>query len=284
MLPIAGVDLGGTHCRCILANGPGDIIDEAQFPTTSPGETLDRVAETFAGWKMAAIGIGSFGPLDLASGTIRGTPKPGWSEASLRDRFADLGVPVAIDTDVNAAAIGESRWGAGQGLRDIVYITVGTGLGVGTLVDGRPIHGLAHSEAGHQRIPRRPGDYWPGVCPVHGDCAEGLIAGPAIVAQRAAGRSDDDVWATVTHALAMLLHNLVLTVSPRRIIVGGGVAAGNPWLHARIREGLLGSLAGYPPADRIAGDSNYVCGPTLGDRAGSLGAVALALATIGTVK
>lgn len=284
MLPIAGVDLGGTHCRCILANDPGDIIDEAQFPTTSPGETLGRVAETFAGWKMSAIGIGSFGPLDLATGTIRGTPKPGWSETSLHDRFAGFGVPLAIDTDVNAAALGESRWGAAQGLRDVVYITVGTGLGVGTLVGGRPIHGLAHSEAGHVRVPRCSGDDWPGICPVHGDCAEGLIAGPAIAAQRAAGRLDDEVWATVTHALAMLLHNLVLTASPRRIIVGGGVAAGNPWLHARIREGLLDSLAGYPPADRIAKDPDYVCAPTLGDRAGSLGAVALALATIGTIK
>ena len=284
ILPVAGVDLGGTHCRCILAHGPDAIIEEVHFPTTSPAETLDRIAATFAEWEMAAIGIGTFGPLDLATGTISGTPKPGWSGTDLRSKFAGLGVPVAIDTDVNAAALGEAQWGAGRGLDDLVYITVGTGIGVGTLIDGKPIHGIAHSEAGHLRIPRFKGDDWPGQCAVHGDCVEGLAAGPAIAARRAAGHSDEQIWASITNALAMLCHNLVLTVAPRRIIIGGGVAMGNVWLHEAVRAELLDSLAGYPPSDRISADPDFICPPKLGDRAGSLGAIALARHAIGKAK
>ena len=283
-LPVAGVDLGGTHCRCILAHGPDSIVEEVRFPTTTPNETLGKIEATFGDWKMAAIGIGSFGPMDLSTGTIRGTPKPGWSGIGLCDRFAQFGVPLAVDTDVNAAAQGERRWGAGRGIDDLVYITVGTGIGVGTLVGGRPIHGLSHSEAGHLRVPRLSGDTWAGNCAVHGDCVEGLAAGPAIAARQAGGDDDDRIWQAVTHALAMLAHNLVLTVAPGRIIIGGGVAAGNPWLHAAVRARLLESLNGYPPADAIAADAAYLCAPSLGGRAGSLGAAALALAAIGKVK
>ena len=283
-LPVAGVDLGGTHCRCILAHGPDNIIDEARFPTTSPNETLGRIARTFAGWRMTAIGVGSFGPLDLDSGTIQGTPKPGWSGTCLSEAFATFGVPVAVDTDVNAAALGERRWGEGQGLDELVYITVGTGIGVGTLVGGQPIHGLGHSEAGHLRIPRLVEDDWLGNCAVHGDCVEGLAAGPAIGARQALGDDEAAIWESVAHALAMLAHNLVLTVAPRRIIIGGGVAIGNPWLHAIVRALLIESLAGYPPSERIAADTQFICPPALGDRAGSLGAIALGLEAIGKAK
>jgi fructokinase len=283
-LPVAGVDLGGTHCRCILAHGPDEILEEVRFATTTPDETLGLVAETFARWQMAAIGIGSFGPLDVSRGTIRGTPKPGWSETNLHAWFAGLGLPIAIDTDVNAAAQGERRWGAGQKLDQLVYITVGTGIGVGTLIDGRPVHGLGHSEAGHLRVPRQPGDDWPGMCAVHGDCVEGLAAGPAITARQKRGDRDPAVWESVIHALAMLAHNLVLTVAPRRMIIGGGVAGGNPWLPNQVRLSLLESLAGYPPSSAIANDDGFVCAPALGGRAGSLGAVALALDAIGTAK
>jgi fructokinase len=233
---------------------------------------------------VAAIGIGSFGPLELETGTIRGTPKPGWSGTGLRERFAGRGVPLAIDTDVNAAAQGERRWGAGQGIDDLVYITVGTGIGVGTLIGGRPIHGLGHSEAGHLRVPRLAGDTWPGNCAVHGDCVEGLAAGPAIRSRQAFGEPDPAIWESVIHALAMLAHNLVLTVAPRRIIIGGGVAGGNPWFHGLVRKSLLESLAGYPPSGAIAADPDFVCAPAHGGRAGSLGGVALALGAIGIAK
>jgi fructokinase len=226
---------------------------------------------------MAAIGIGTFGPMEIDTGTIRGTPKPGWSGVSLRQRFESFGVPIAIDTDVNGAAQGERRWGAGKGIHDLVYITVGTGIGVGTLIAGKPIHGLGHSEAGHLRVPRLAGDTWAGNCAVHADCVEGLAAGPAISARQSRGDDEKQMWASVTHALAMLAHNLVLTVAPRRIIIGGGVAAGNPWLHQALRAALLDSLAGYPPSNRINADPHFISPPALGDRAGSLGAVALAL-------
>jgi len=282
--PVAGVDLGGTHCRCILAHGPDSILDEVRFPTTSPDETLDRIAGHFAKWDFAAIGIGSFGPMEIGSGTISGTPKPGWSGTDLRERFAGFGVPLAIDTDVNGAATGERRWGAGRGLDDLVFITVGTGIGVGTLIDGRAIHGLGHSEAGHLRIPRLAGDDWPGNCAVHGDCVEGLAAGPAISARQVKGDDERAIWGSVVHALAMLTHNLVLTVAPQRIIIGGGVASGNPWLNQAVKAALLDSLSGYPPSTAIRADDRFISAPGLGDRAGSLGAIALGLDVIGIAK
>ena len=198
------------------------------------------------------------------------TTKPGWSGADL-SRYSELGVPVALDTDVNGAAFAEGRWGAAQGLTDFTYITVGTGVGVGSIVGGKAVRGLAHSEAGHLRIPRLPGDDWPGHCIFHGDCVEGLASGPAIAA-RGAENSE-----AVAHALAMLIHNLVLTTVPRRVLVGGGVATGQPQLLSRTRELLDQSLAGFAHAVLLAGDPDFISPPALGARTGPLGALALGL-------
>lgn len=289
---IAGVELGGTKTICILASGPDDVRDEVRVATTAPGETLSAVRAVLERWVaehgFAALGIGSFGPLELDParpdhGRIVSTPKPGWSGADVLGLAAGLGVPAALDTDVNGAALAEGRWGAARGLDSWTYVTVGTGIGVGSVVDGRPVRGLGHSEAGHLRVPRLAGDTWPGACPYHGDCAEGLACGPAIQARtgRAAETltSDDPAWDGVVHALAGLFHNLTLTALPQRILLGGGVGAGQGHLTPRIREALKASLGGYGATARIDFDQ-FVQPPGLGDRAGPLGAVAVGLSAL----
>ena len=292
ILPFAGVEMGGTKCVCLLATEPDDIRDEVRIPTTSPAETLAAIEAVLSGWQaqhgFRAIGVGSFGPLELdpASplyGTLVNTPKPGWSGANLLAGLTRFGVPVGLDTDVNGAALAEGQWGGARGLDSFTYVTVGTGIGVGSVVGGRTVRGLGHSEAGHLRIPRMTGRTWPGSCPFHGDCAEGLASGPAIQAQAGMPAVDlppsDPIWEEVVQALAALMHNLVLTTAPQRILVGGGVVAGQPFLLPRMRRALVESLNGYGVAAGIAADiDGFVQVPTLGIFAGPLGAIALAQA------
>lgn len=288
---VAGVELGGTKCVCILADGPGGVCEEVRLPTTTPDETLAAIADVLAGWRgFRALGLASFGPLDLdpdspTHGRLVATPKPGWSGADLMTLARDLDVPTAIDTDVNGAAFAEGRWGAARGLSSWAYITIGTGIGVGVIVGGRSVSGLGHAEAGHLRVARAAGDAFPGVCPYHGDCVEGLASGPAVAAR--AGRpaealaADDPAWAPTVHALGGLLHNLVLTVAPQRILIGGGLGGGQPALLPRLRAALLDSLGGYSVADRVASQiETFVAPPALGARAGPLGAIALALSAL----
>lgn len=289
---IAGVELGGTKTICILASGPDDVRDEVRVPTTTPDETLSAVRAVLERWQaeqgFAALGIGSFGPLELdpASpdhGCIVSTPKPGWSGIDVLGLAAGLGTSAALGTDVNGAALAEGRWGAARGLDSWTYVTVGTGIGVGSIVGGRPVRGLGHSEAGHLRVPRLPGDTWPGACPYHGDCAEGLACGPAIRARTGQAAEtlspDDPAWESVVHALAGLFHNLTLTALPQRILMGGGVGAGQAHILHRIRQALKASLNAYGAAARIDFDT-FLQPPGLGDRAGPLGAVALGLSAL----
>lgn len=287
---LAGVELGGTKCVCLLASGPDDIREEVRIGTTTPGETLAAIRTVLAGWRdregFAALGVASFGPLELGPavaryGQIINTSKAGWSGADVLAPLQAFGVPVGLDTDVNGAALAEGRWGGALGLDSYAYVTVGTGIGVGSVVRGLTVRGLGHSEAGHLRIPRLAGETWAGVCPYHGDCVEGLASGPAIEAK--AGKagdglgSSDPVWDEVVHALGALLHNLVLTTAPQRILIGGGVIGGQAFLLPRLREALIHSLNGYGAAPDVVGQIEaFVVAPALGDRAGPLGAIALA--------
>ncbi|CAN5274132.1 ROK family protein [soil metagenome] len=281
---MAGVELGGTKCICILASGPDDVRARVELPTQTPHETLAAIRAVLAEWDYAALGIGSFGPVDLDPrsadyGSITNTPKPGWASTSLLDLAGDR--PFAIDTDVNAAALAEGLWGNAQGLTSWAYITVGTGIGVGSIVAGQPVRGLGHSEAGHIRVARVVGDIFPGTCPFHGDCVEGLANGPSIEARAGmAGRAipaDDSAWTFAADALAQLCHTLVFTTLPERILIGGGVAIGQPQLLPLIRARLTASLGGYSTgaalADRM---DNYLIHPALGALAGPLGTIALA--------
>jgi fructokinase len=275
---------------CLLGTAPQDIRAEVRIETRAPSETLREIGAVLRGWQgqhdISALGIATFGPADLdprspTYGTLIGTPKPGWDKIPLLPAFGPLELPLGLDTDVNAAARAEGVWGGARGLHSYAYVTVGTGIGVGTVLGQRPVSGLGHSEAGHLRIPRLDGDAWRGSCPFHGDCAEGLASGPAIRArtgrQAAELPADHPVWETVAHALGALLHNLVLTTAPERILVGGGVIAGQPHLLARARAALLASLNGYAHARAIArAPEQFLAAPALGERAGSLGAIALA--------
>jgi len=289
---LAGVELGGTKCVCILGSGPGEIREQLAVHTGERDSTLARINSILDGWRerhgpFAALGLASFGPLDLRHGSktfghITSTVKPGWEGTDVCGRLGGhRGLPIRINTDVNGAALAEGRWGAARGLDDFAYITVGTGIGVGLIVGGRTVFGCNHTELGHIRVARLPGDTWPGICQFHGDCLEGLASGPAIGARAGMSGSaipaDDPVWEPVTAALGQLLHTLVLATAPRRILVGGGVVVARPELMARLRAQLVKSLNGYLDLDDLTGGvTDFVVPPGLGALAGPLGALALA--------
>ncbi len=233
----AGIEAGGTKFVCAVGTGPDDLRKEVRFPTTTPaetiGRTIDYLKEQARQEPLAAIGIATFGPAapDPKSpnfGYITSTPKPNWTQTDLVGPIREaLAVPVGFDTDVNGAALGESVWGAAQGLDTFIYLTIGTGLGGGGLIDGHMMHGLIHPEMGHTRLPRHPDDDFGGNCPFHGDCLEGMAAGPAL--EKRWGQPaetlppDHPAWEMEAHYLAMGLVNFICTLSPKRIIMGGGV-------------------------------------------------------------
>jgi fructokinase len=287
------IEAGGTKFVCAVATGPKNIVDQIVLPTETPQVTLPRVVEFFrqAGAKhgsLRAIGIGSFGPIDVHTsspkfGHITATPKPHWSDTDLVGPLrAEFKVPVAFDTDVNAAALGEARWGAGQETDVLVYLTVGTGIGGGVLHAGHLVHGLVHPEIGHQRIPHdRERDSYVGHCPFHGDCFEGLASGAAMTDRwKCSGRElgdDHPAWKLEAHYLGLGITNIAVMLSPDRIIVGGGVMK-HPRLHAMVRQEVTRTLAGYVKHPRLEGDlSDYIVPPGLEDRSGILGALAMAM-------
>ena len=283
---IAGIELGGTKINCILARGPEEILDEVRIPTTRPDETLAAVEAVLDRWQgFVALGIASFGPVSIDRGAgdyghITSTPKPGWAGTDIARRLErHSGVPTGFHTDVVGAALAEARWGAAKGLRDVAYVTVGTGIGVGLIAGGRPVDGLTHAEFGHIRPVRAPGDDWVGNCPFHGACLEGLAAGTAIAARTGQPASelgaDHPAWDGVAHALGQLLHTLVLTGVPRRIVMGGGVMVGTNHLFPRVRAAMTKSLAGYVALPEVALADTYVVPPALGGNAGPLGAILL---------
>jgi fructokinase len=289
------VEGGGTKFVCAAGRGPDRIVRRTRIDTTTAAETMAQVADFFADVSrdapLAAVGVACFGPIEIdpardGYGSLLPTPKPGWSGAPIVASLVErLGVPVALDTDVNGAALGEWRWGAAHGADPAVYLTVGTGIGGGAVVDGRPLHGLLHPEMGHIPIPRQ---RWPdgrlddfaGVCPFHGDCFEGMASGPALQA-RLAGRAaetppDDPVWEVEAAYLAAALATYVLVLSPRRIVLGGGVMQ-QEHLLPRVRRYLQQRLATYVPRTELAGAiDGYVVTPRFGQDAGLAGAFALA--------
>lgn len=286
-LPFAGVELGGTKCVCTLAFSPQDIVRQETVPTTTPDETLGALEALLRDWStdgVAALGINSFGPVDLRMesptfGYITETTKPHWSGTDVARRLANAArASVSFDTDVNGAARAEMRWGSGRGFQDFAYITVGTGVGVGLIVNGLPTRGFAHSELGHIRPVRLPGDDWPGACSFHGACVEGLASGTALKArlgERHVGdiAPDDPVWETAAFALAQLCHSIVCAACPQRIAIGGGVTERQPHLLERIQYMLVESLGDYIELPK----PDYVVAPELGVQAGPMGSIALAM-------
>ncbi len=289
---VGGIEAGGTKFVCALGSGPDDIRAELRIQTTTPSETIGRSIEFFAAQRekfgpISAVGIASFGPIDPEPGSptfgyITSTPKPGWGNTNFAGPVERaLGVPVAFDTDVNVAALGEWRWGAGRGADGLIYLTIGTGIGGGGLLNGRLMHGLIHPEMGHIRIPHDlQADPYPGHCPYHGDCLEGLASGPAI-SERWKRTSETlpeghPAWVLEANYLALALVNLICTVSPQRIILGGGVMAHGalfPLVRDKVQQLLHGYVQSPAVLDRI---DRYIVPPGLGDRSGVLGAFALA--------
>lgn len=287
-----GIEGGGTKFVCVVGTGPDDVRAEERFPTTSPDATLGHAVAFFRDQQdrlgpLAALGIGSFGPVDLQPssptfGYITSTPKPGWRNVDVAGPFRRaLGLTVGFDTDVNAAALSEWRWGAAQGLDTFLYLTIGTGIGGGGLVGGQLMHGLVHPEMGHLRLPRDVvADPFPGACPFHGDCLEGLASGPALVARwggpAEALPPEHEAWALEARYLALALVNLICTLSPQRIVMGGGVMD-QSHLFPAVRREVMALLNDYIRAPEILeGIETFIVAPALGARAGALGALVLA--------
>jgi|BarGraNGADG00312_1021997.scaffolds.fasta_scaffold38494_1 fructokinase len=284
-----GVEGGGTKWACAAGSGPDDIRGITVFATTSPQETIGRAAEFFRPWldELAAVGLGSFGPIDIRPssptwGHITTTPKPGWTDVDVVGSLQTaLGLPIAVDTDVNAAALGEYRWGAAAGLETFCYVTVGTGIGGGVMTNGQLMHGLLHPEFGHMRIPHDRGrDSFEGACPYHGDCLEGLASGEAM-RRRWGGPGQElgdreEAWQLEADYLALGLVNVICTLSPERVVLGGGVMK-QPRLLPLVRSHVRKLMGGYGSAPQLdAKIDEYVVAPALGDRAGVLGAIELA--------
>jgi fructokinase len=284
-----GIEAGGTTFVCAVGRGPGELLAHVRFPTTTPEETIGQAVAFFQEQPrpVVALGIGSFGPVDpnpnsATFGRITTTPKAGWQDVDIVGRVqVALNVPVGFDTDVNAAALGERRWGAAQEVQTFAYLTVGTGIGGGGMIGEARLHGLVHPEMGHLRIPhdgRR--DPFEGVCPYHGDCLEGLASGPAIKArwgQRGEDLPDDHpAWALEAHYLALGITNLITVLSPQRVILGGGVMQ-RSHLFPLVRGEVQALLNGYIQVPEILERIDaFVVPPALGSQAGVLGAIALA--------
>ena len=290
---IAAVEAGGTKFVVSLGRDWTDLraVEPLVVPTGRPEDTL---AAVFAwldgqdpGGETAAVGVASFGPVDLTAGRIARTPKPGWSGFDWGAAVARWrpGVAVGFDTDTSGAALAEYRHGAAAGTATSVYVTVGTGIGAGIVVDGRPLHGLVHPEVGHMRIPRSATDPYPGGCPFHGDCLEGLAAGPAVEARW--GRParelppEHPAWALEADYLAAAVANLVTVVSPERIVLGGGVMGAAGLLDA-VRDRARRLLGGYVDrAEITAGMDRYLVEPALAPVSGLVGAFELGRDALG---
>jgi fructokinase len=271
----AAIEAGGTKFVCGYGLSPDAIEVSSEIPTRSPEETMAEVGAFFAGRKVKRAGIACFGPLEIAKGRIgKLTPKLEWRGYGVKAAVEKaLGCEAVLDTDVNGAAMGEKRWGAAVNSDNFVYVTVGTGIGGGVMVNGGLVHGLLHPEIGHMRVRRFMGDDFPGNCPVHGDCLEGLAAGPAIAqrwsVEKAELLADNHMgWAMVAHYLGQMVVNLACVYSPQLVILGGGIASRRGIL-AMVRQAAAQEMGGYAPLPRIVA-------PKLGARAGVLGALALA--------
>lgn len=289
-----GVEAGGTKFVCIVSDEKARILAETRFPTTLPEETLKKTIDFFAAWQkdqrlmLKAIGVACFGPIDLQPGSptyghITSTPKTGWQNTAVTPIIEkSLGLPVYFDTDVNGAALGEGLWGAAQGLTDYLYLTIGTGVGGGAICNGKPLHGLVHPEMGHIRLPHDwKTDPFAGNCPYHGDCFEGMASGPALKRRWGVSANtlppEHPAWDLEANYIALALSNFILTLSPQRIILGGGVMA-QTHLFPLIRKYTLAHLNGYVQSSALLnGIDSYIVPPGLGNLAGSLGSIALAL-------
>ncbi|AZB41691.1 ROK family protein [Bacillus sp. FJAT-42376] len=288
-MAIGAIEAGGTKFVCGVGTVNGDITEHCQIPTGDPEETLEQVIAFFSDFQLEALGVGTFGPADLdetsaSYGSITTTPKLKWMNFPLYSRLKqELGVQIAFDTDVNAAALGELTWGAAQGLDSCMYMTVGTGIGVGAVVKGELLHGMSHPEMGHILVRRHPDDSFRGSCPYHGDCLEGLAAGPALE-KRWGSKGDElanraEVWEIEADYIAQALVNYALILNSKRLILGGGVMRQRQ-LFPLIRKKFGEYMNGYIQNPYVDNLDTYIVPPALKDFSGLKGALALAGRTL----
>ncbi|CAH1215425.1 Putative fructokinase [Paenibacillus plantiphilus] len=287
---IGAIEAGGTKFVCGIGNEHGEIEDRISFPTEPPGITLVKVVSYFKDKQVDAIGIGSFGPIDIRPGSptfgyVTTTPKPGWGNYNfLGTLMREFPVPYGWDTDVNAAAYGEATWGAAKGLKSCLYYTVGTGIGIGVYSEGKLVHGLVHPEGGHVLTRRHADDDFAGICPYHGDCLEGMAAGPAIEARwKVKGDelpAEHRAWEIEAFYIAQSITGAILLNSPEKVILGGGVMQQSQ-LFPLIRNAVKQNLNGYINANEILQQmDDYIVPPGLGGHAGLYGALALGLSAL----
>jgi fructokinase len=279
---LGAIEAGGTKFVCAVGDEAGNIVERVQIQTTVPPETIPQVIAFFQKYQIRAIGIGSFGPIDVnpdsdTYGYITSTPKPGWRDYPFAQEIRKaLGVPVGFNTDVNAAALGEAAFGAAKGLDSCLYITVGTGIGAGSVVQGKLLQGLSHPEMGHILVRRHPEDHYNGKCPYHSDCLEGLAAGPAIEERWNAKGIDlaerEEVWDLEGYYIAQALMQYILILSPKKIILGGGVM-NQKQVFSYVYKYLPELVNDYVTLPEL---SDYIVKPGLGDNAGIVGSLLLA--------
>ncbi len=284
---IGALEAGGTKMVCSIGTPQGGVLQRAIFPTLTPEETVPQIVDFLSKYQVSALGIGSFGPLDLnpnspTYGYITLTPKKDWRNYPLLDSLKTaLNLPTGIDTDVNASALAEYQMGAGKGCNSLVYVTVGTGIGGGIVIDGELVHGLVHPELGHMLLSPMEGDSMPdGICPFHKHCLEGLASGPAI--EKRWGLSsrlmmqDHPAWTLEAEYLSQMCVNIILMISPEKIVLGGGVMQ-QAHLYPRIRSRVVELLGGYVASDKVSPEniSSYIVPPALGVNSGVTGALLL---------
>ncbi len=282
---IGGIEAGGTKMICAVGDENGTILDRKSYPTRQPRETFGELISYFKGWDIKALGIGCFGPLDLnrqpeTYGYITRTPKQGWENCNVVGTFQDaLGVPVGFDTDVNGAVLGEVTWGAAQGVESAIYVTVGTGVGVGVYINGGLLHGLVHPEAGHILLMRHPEDHYKGRCPYHGNCMESLASGPAVEerwGQKGHLLADrDEVWELEAYYIGQAVADYILTYSPQKVILWGGIMHQEK-LFGMVRKEVVKFLNGYVSHKMLQESiDDYIVAPALGEDPGIKGAIRL---------
>lgn len=283
---LGAIEAGGTKIICGIGDETGQLIDKIHFPTKSPEETMPLIIDYFKDKDIKALGIGTFGPVDVnpesdTYGYILDTPKPGWSMYPFLDTIKkEINVPTVIDTDVNGAALGESMWGAAKDVSSCLYITIGTGVGAGFYTNGALLHGLLHPEMGHILLKKHEADSFSGRCPFHGDCLEGLASGPAIEErfnEKAFNLDETHIaWEIESYYIAQALINYTMILSPEKIILGGGVMKQKqlfPMVHKYFIEMMNGYIKKPELKENI---ENYIIYPGLGDHSGTYGSLALA--------
>lgn len=285
-MKLGALEAGGTKMVCAIGNELGEIFERISIPTETPKITIPKLIEFFREKEIEALGIGCFGPIDLnrnsdTYGYITTTPKLAWANYPIVGAFKEaLNIPVGFDTDVNGSALGEATWGCTQGLDNSMYITIGTGVGAGIISNGKLLHGMLHPEAGHILLSKHPGDTYEGKCPYHKTCLEGLAAGPAIEARwgkKGMELADKkEVWEMEAYYIGQALVAYIMTLSPQRIILGGGVMH-QEHMMPLVREEVRRQLAGYIQTKELEDMDRYIVLPSLDDNQGIMGALKLAL-------